>query len=218
MPTFVYIDPPPAGSSQTVTRVYVASYSSSTAGTSFTFSSCSLGTAASGRVIGIVVTGARSGTGSIPLSSGSIAGTSGSVAVTTNIQNGVAAVLSRQVDAGTTGDITVTFPYSLACCAIHVFAIYGASSATASDTVSATNSSAQTLTIPAGGVAIGGALTNTQGVSWTVTGLSQDASADLSTTSNYCTGSVESLLGGGTTVRFLPTGSSKVFQAFAAWG
>lgn len=215
MPTFVYIDP--AGAAQTVTVDYVASYVSTTAGAAHSFSSCSIGTAATGRVV-VACIAADNGVNTCALSSGTINASAASVDVTTNIKNGTAAVMSLALDSGTSADITATLSVSVSSCSVHIFAVYGAASTTPSATTSATGSTPPSITIPAGGVCVGVGNANAQGLTWTVTGVSEDADADYGPTSAYCVGSVESLLGGSTSVQFLPSGSPAKRQAFAAWG
>jgi hypothetical protein len=217
MPRFIWFDPIPAGVTQTVTRTYVTSYIDTSAGTTYSFPASSIGTAVAGRVVAVGITAESTGGNSIAVSSGTIGGNPASVTATTNTKNGAAGIIALVVGSGTTATITVTFSNAVNGCAIHVYALYGASSATAYDTDTMTSQAATTINIPAGGVALGIGYNETQDVTWTVTGMSEDGHANFDTTA-YCAASVESLIGGsGVSVRLLPSAVLRTKQAFASF-
>ena len=220
MPRFIWFDPIPPGAVQTVTRSYRASYADTTSATTYTFTGCDIGTAVAGRVVVVAVeTHTLDNKLNRTLSSGTIGGAAAGVRVTAGTTAyGTASIMSLVVAAGATATITVTMNGATDGCAIHVYALYGAASATPTDTASATDSSATTIDIPAGGVCIGCAYNRTQGVTWTLTSIVEDAHADFDVAA-YCTGSVESLIAQtGASVRLLPSTILTTRQAFAAWG
>ena len=133
--------------------------------TTYTFSSQSLGTASTSRKIVVGATGAATALRAV--STLTVAGNSASLVVAAN-ENGLNFYNSElwQVDVptGTTGDVVVTWNGGMIRGAIGVWAVYGALSA-AHATATDINSSplSKTLDIPAGGVAIGCALADTNG-------------------------------------------------------
>lgn len=120
-----------AGSSGVDASVtYVNHYESSSALSSYTFSSCSIGTAATGRrvIVGIAASGGSAATASVTIG--------GNAATQAEYLDGTASgsvpsgIYILQVDAGTTADIVVTFSSSRTSCGITVLAAYDLLSST----------------------------------------------------------------------------------------
>jgi hypothetical protein len=137
----------------TVTVAFTDSAVDAVDGTTFTFSSKSLGTAAANRKI-VVGVGER---GSTSIASVSVAGVGATqlinlVSGTSNRSN----IWIADVPTGTTGDVVVTCGTSALRCGIGVWAMYGAASSTPSDTASSVDDAGvDTLVVPANGVGIG---------------------------------------------------------------
>lgn len=128
---------------------------------SYTFSTQSIGTAATGRII-VVTVGNISLSAARTISSLTIGGNSASSVISVSDGPGTdsgyshAAIYALQVDSGTTADIIVTLSGTALRCAIGVFAIYDANSATATDTASsAADPGNASIDVSAGGVLIG---------------------------------------------------------------
>lgn len=127
---------------------------------SYTFTGASIGTASADRLVAVVVHGGANLAS--PVSPAVTIGGNAATEVLTAIGSSgnlraITSISILAVAAGTTADIVVT-GNNLTRCIIEVYAITGIPSATASDTGSATNNIAlsDTLTIPNGGVVIGG--------------------------------------------------------------
>lgn len=122
---------------------YVATVSSTTNLTTYTFSSASLGAEATDRVI-IVAFGGTAGS-SKTISSVTIGGVAATLAVNANISWAITSgIYYAAVPSGTTGDIVITFSGSMNQCVCNVFRMTGQSSntpaATGSDTTGTTTS------------------------------------------------------------------------------
>ena len=118
-----------AAKSQTAASIsYITNAASSSGLTNYTFSTQSIGTAATGRRI-IVIASGYSTTGGRTFSSVTIGGNAATSIVTASDSGGVvnsqlAGIFILQVDAGTTADIVVNFSGGMGGCDIGVFAAY----------------------------------------------------------------------------------------------
>jgi hypothetical protein len=154
MPAFVYFD-------GQATRELTAQSTDSTDLTTYTFASQGLGTETSDRFIVVAINGTPTATPR-SVSSVTVGGVSASVVVTAN-SSGLTemwqtAKVSNGGPTGTSGTVVVTFSGSMFNAQIAVYAVKGAGSNT--PTATATDTSAplsQSLSVPAGGVAIAGA-------------------------------------------------------------
>lgn len=154
---------------------YITNAASSSGLTNYTFSTQSIGTAATGRRI-IVIASGYSTTGGRTLSSVTIGGNAATSIVTASDSGGavnsqLSGIFILQVDAGTTADIVVNFSGGMGGCDIGVFAAYDLLSSTATDTGSSVaNPMTDTIDISAGGICVAGCETYTTGSSghtWT---------------------------------------------------
>lgn len=214
MSQFVYVDPsppPPAFSSS-----YVTSYVSTTAGTTHTFTGCSIGSAASGRRVLVGVTG-HTGVVAYNFNGGTIAGGAATSSANTEGNYTHAAFMYAQVDSGTTATITITYNVSVAFAAIHIFALYDLASGTPTDTARVFSSAATAIDVSAGGTVFGVGINDTAGVTWTATGVVENTHADFSTDS-YCVASVMSALGQtAMPVRLLPSTVLRTTQSYVSF-
>ena len=139
------------------TIAHTATAANSSASSSYTFSSQAFGSANSARRIIVVVGHAGSNR---TISSMTIGGVSAANIVSNETVNSADAhMYSAAVPSGTSGNVVINFNTTENRCGIGVFSMIGAASS-ATTTKSATNtaSNSQTLTVPAGGVAIAYAL------------------------------------------------------------
>lgn len=149
--------------------------SSSSALTTYTFSTRAIGTAATGRRIIVIATG-YSTTGGRTISSVSVGGNAATHVVTGTDSGGavnshLAGIYIIQVDTGTTATIDVVFSAGMAGCDVGIFAAYDLLSSTPTDTgTSNANPMTDTIDIAAGGICVAGNelyATGATGHSWT---------------------------------------------------
>lgn len=135
---------------------YVGVVSSPTNGSVFTFSSASIGSAASNRHV--IVTIGLQHTSDRTISSVTVAGQSCSSVVSELSSNKTSLAIyitDSPVTTGTTGDVVVTTNSSCNACGVGIFAAYGLASATAVNTASTTTDNAtMALTATVGGFAV----------------------------------------------------------------
>lgn len=127
---------------------------------SYTFSSASIGTAATGRLVVVGVGGVQGGSG-FTISSVTIGGNA-ATALTTLVEGtgggncAYACLYGLTVDSGTSADVVVNWSAGLASCGIGVWAVYDLLSTTPEDTgTSTTNGGSVSMDCSAGGVIIG---------------------------------------------------------------
>jgi len=137
---------------------FVTSAVTTSGGTSFTFSSQSLGAADATRYIIVSAGGQVAADNTI--SSITVQGISGSQVVTSGDGGETrASIWIIAVPTGTTGDVVVTFSGTANNCGIAVYRMVGATSAiptaTASDNSITSNAESASLTIPTGGAGVG---------------------------------------------------------------
>ena len=190
-------------SSTAATVTFVASTQDDSDQTTYTYSSQSLSTAATGRIIAVCINGFRASGGARTVSSCTIAGETGTKLVRQTSDNGDATeIWAAVVDTGTSGTISVVFSSSMANCNIGVYAIYNARILPA-DTVSEEgNSISEVLNVPTNGVAIGTATATNGGEDATWGGLTEnydDAAVGGGNSSGASTAST-----GAITVTFVP--------------
>lgn len=198
--------------------------------TTYTFAAAALGVAAANRIILVAAHGANALAASANISTVTVDGNSAARVIqllTDTSSNRAAAIYAVALAAGTTGDVVVTFGAGQSRAGVGVWAMYGAASATASDTDSATctagtptTNGAATLTVPAKGVALGVSTSGggvTVGCTWT--GLSERYDKAMETTNFDSAADLNSNAGGNIAMsaiwNFASTNGGVVF---ASWG
>lgn len=187
---------------------------------SFSFTGCDFGPAASDRYIIVTYDIGRSGTFSVdPMTVGGVTAT---LAVAENSADGNrirVAVLMAPVPTGTTGTIAVNTSAVVTYCIVSWYSVTGLSSATPVDTGS--DDAGQTLTttmdVTPGGIMVGVAGSNNSGsVTWS--GLTKDIDSSVGGTDRYSSAS-ESFVSGATglTVSATMTTNSVEALAVASW-
>ena len=140
-----------------VAASFVTSASSSADASSYTYSTISLGAAASNRKIVVTVAAYGSGNGRT-ISSLTVGGVEATqvVAATISTNSPTAAIWIASVPTGITGDIVVTWTAGMIGCDIAVFRLIGASSTAKATGTDIVNDGANTVTlfVPGGGVVI----------------------------------------------------------------
>lgn len=175
---------------------YITTTADATNLTTYTFSSQSFGTAATSRIVAVVVSGER-GSGT-PSSITSV--TIGGIAATSRISRTsdayICAIYTAAVPTGTTGDIVVTFGQAQDSCVVSIFSMYGLSDSgvpIAGGTGSTTTDNGNiAITTIKGAIVLAGAITSGS-TTYTWTGVTElyDAVTDTRTRSTaaiYATG------------------------------
>lgn len=198
--------------------------------TTYTFSAAALGTAAANRIILVAVHGANALAASANISTVTVDGNSAARVIqllTDTNSNRAAAIYAVALAAGTAGDVVVTFGAGQSRAGIGVSAMYGAASAVASDTDSATSTAGNpstggnvTLTVPAKGVALGVSTSGggvTVGCTWT--GLTERYDQAMETTNFASAADLNSNAGGNIAMsaiwNFTSTNGAVVFASWA---
>lgn len=161
---------------------YTATDTSSVSGTSYTFSSKAIGTAAADRYIVIAIS--SNGSSSNPTASSvTVAGTSCTkTAADTDLAAGPRATIAlwitnSPIASGTTADIAITYGSTNSVCSIGVWAVYGITSATptatknAKYTVGSTTTFSAALSLPTDGIVIAAeasSATSATNISWSI--------------------------------------------------
>jgi hypothetical protein len=151
--------------------------------TTYTFASQDLGTADAGRYI-VAIVHARVASGTLTLSSASIAGVSATIALqetnSSATAKSVCALVIAAVPTGTTGDVVVTFSTGALRAAIQLYRVLGIDGLTASDTATSTDSSpVGSMDIPAGGIAFAGVNNGSSSTSFAWSNLTEDVDTTL---------------------------------------
>lgn len=155
--------------------------------TIYTFSSKSLGIAATGRRIIVGILGRDSAT-AFSISGVTCGGVAMAEVVDSNNAGSFvqAAIYILQVDAGTSADIVATFSEAITSAACVVWAAYDLASSTAVASIAAFQTASAnlvlSLNVSAGGVAVGVTMNNkagSPGVTVTWAGLAEDMNADI---------------------------------------
>lgn len=194
---------------------YLTDLQNLTALTTYTFSSVSLGAAASTRVIVVFVQGVRSSGASV--SSCTVGGVSATRIETESSTNFPGALFTAVVPSGTTGDIVVTFNGTMSECAIGVYRATGMSATPADWELKSDGSSAsETLTVDVveGGAVASFALRgNNNNLTWT--GLSED----FETAFTYTAGvAINGKVGGASLFPVPATVAGKTYTVAASGG
>ena len=192
-------------SSTAATVSFTANANSTSNLTNYTFSSQALGTAATGRIIAVVVMGARSSAGARTVSSLTVGGVSAALVVRQTSDNGDAhEIWEAQVPSGTSGDVVVNFSAAMLSAGVGVYAVYNAKYQEHFTTSSEGNDLSGTLVIPENSIAIGGG-NSVGGTLGTFVGLTEnyDETVEDRTHAGAST-STASDAGGGTTIEFNP--------------
>lgn len=160
---------------------YAATDTSSVSGTSYTFASTAIGTAAADRYIVLAVS--SNGSSSNPTASSvTVAGTSCTkTAADTDVSSGRPTialwVTNSAITSGTTADIVVTYGSTNSVCSIGVWAVYGITSATPTATqntkysVGSTTTFSAALSLPTDGIVISAessSATSATNISWSI--------------------------------------------------
>ena len=194
-------------SSTAATVSFATSAVTSSSASSYTFSSQSLSTAATGRIIAVLVVGERATAGARTVSSLTVAGVSAALVVRQTSDNGDAhEIWEAQVASGTSGDIVVNFSGSMGSAGIGVYAVYDAQYQQHYTINSEGNDLSGTLVIPTNAIAIGGG-TSTSNTAGTFVGLTENFDETLEGNRTQAGGltSTASSSGGGTTIEFNPS-------------
>jgi hypothetical protein len=220
----------PAASNTLGIDVYVVFLASIVDGTDATtysagvWNGVSLGVAAANRMIVIAPMARNSGAAGV-VASASVAGTALAVVIASTgaTATNKAEIWNANIAAGTTGDISITWSLGQQRCGCGVWAVYGAGSATASDTDKTDSASAGsvTLTVPAKGVAIGVSMCTSAASSCTWVGLTENYDAIVEAGAVYHSGaSLNSNAGGNIAISSTWAGTVGTFggHAFASWG
>lgn len=142
-----------AAANQPVVLAFTAKDKDSVDRTTYTFSGLAIGAAATNRKI---VVGAFTGGSNRTIVSVKVAGASASAVVTVDTSSDIQALYQIDVPTGTTADIEIVFSAIASRCGVGVWALYNAkAAANDTDTGTGTSSVAGTISVPAGGVAIG---------------------------------------------------------------
>lgn len=122
----------------------------------YTFTSASIGTASTGRVIIVGVGGSNVTVAAITITSVTIGGVSATEISDNRSGQSYCGLYSLQVDTGTTADIVVTWSGVMSACGIGVWAAYNLLSSTPTDTGtdSASDPLNTTIDVSAGGVVV----------------------------------------------------------------
>ena len=192
-------------SSTAATVTFVAATTNSATASSYTFSSQSLSTAATGRIIAVVVAAERTSSGARTVSSLTVAGTSAALVVRQTSDNGDAfEIWEAVVASGTSGDIVVNFNASMDSCGIGVYAVYNAKYQQHFTIKAEGTSLSDTLVIPDNSIAIGGGHSTSTGATGTFVGLTENYDETIDSHISHAGGSTStaSSAGGGTTISY----------------
>lgn len=194
--------------------------------TTYSFAGLSLGTPVAGRVI--VVAGFGRSSAARTVSSISAVGNAASLVVATNSGNDAIALYSIVDETNASGTVAITFSGGMLRAGAIVWAMTGASGATASATSSDSTISSgdltTTLNVPANGAAIAAAWQNaTAGSTWSWTaGPTEDAEFTIETTANIGTGASLEYAAAQTpltvTAHSSDTGATSGVMVVGAWG
>lgn len=189
--------------------------------TTYTFSGRALGTAAANRKIIVGILNEDQNNLSTTPTSVTVAGVAASLVVFTTQSGAVpsgAHIYQADVPAGTTGDIEIVWSDSRLGNTIGLWAVYGAS-ASAHDTDTSTASPPSvTLTIPAGGVAVGVVYTAGGTATYTWTNLTENFDATHEGTGTASGASAAFASGQNATITVTPSSATTFAAAFASWG
>jgi len=193
-------------SSTAATVSFATSAVSSSNASTYTFSSQSLSTAATGRIIAVLVVGERASAGARTVSSLTVAGVSAALVVRQTSDNGDAhEIWEAQVPSGTSGDIVVNFSSSMSCCGVGVYAVYNAAYQNHFTINDEGNDLSGTLVVPTNAIAIGGG-TSTGNHAGTLVGLTENFDETLEGNRTQVGGLTSTDSGdGGTTIEFNPS-------------
>lgn len=168
--------------------------------TTYNHTGLSFGSAAADRIVVACVSGSASSTGRT-VSSATIGGVTATEVVFTACSDarGVLGIYVASVPTGTSGTVSVTWSGSMARSNAIVYAMYGAGSGTAHDTVSNSSSptSSGTIDIPADGGLIGFSYDqNNTSHTCTWTGVTEDIDAQLQSSGrNHSAGHADEMAG-----------------------
>lgn len=200
-------------SAEPAEATFVTNTASASNGSSYSFSSVGIGTAASNRLV--VVTVHWGGGSSASLTGGTIGGVTAEVAVTrTGVQ--ACGIMSAPVPSGTTATIAVTLSASADHCGIGVWAATDVSDQTPSDTANATGTgdAEAEITVPTDGFVVAAAISDTTAtVTWS--GATEKFDASLASSDRYSGAQVTTA--GSATIEVEAAAGVEVDLVAAAW-
>ena len=196
--------------------------------TNYTFSSQAIGTADAARVVVVCVSG-YSSTQDNTISSLTIGGVSAALVVNAGVGDSAEfmnEIWAAVVPTGTTGDVVVNNNNSCLRQSISVYALYGASGATASYTQTDATQTAPsaTISVPSGGVLIGATSGNTSSSpkTFTWTNLTEDVDQLIESEQQHGSASdLHATTGGSVTVTATQDSAASADSsslALASWG
>lgn len=208
------------GGGTPVALSYLGNSSSETDLTTYTFSSCALGAAATDRRIVVGAYGRDNGGASISTTALTVGGVSATKIVEvindSNIKN-VAALWVADVPTGTTGDIVVTFSTALVRAGIGWWGITGGAGGVIDSGSSASQTASAPLTVNPGGAVIGFSGDGASATTYTWSNITEDFEALVGTTSSMSGASQASLSGGSLTPSVTLSGSNGHCTVFASF-
>lgn len=215
-----WIDFPGPDVAPDVTGAFLQRTADSVDRTTYTFAAQNLGTAVAGRLIVVAVHARATGATALTVSSASIGGVSATIAVqlsSTATDTSVNAIVYAVVPTGTTGDIVVTLSRASNRCMVGAWRLVDLVSTTPTDTDSSSAANPTcSLTVSAGGYAIGAACVAVGGGSATWTGL--DEVYDAITEALTHSGASKAFPAADTpTITATLTAGSSPIGAFASW-
>ncbi len=184
--------------------------------TAYTFSGHAIGVADTNRKVVVIVNGAAAGVAVSTLTIGGVSATSvvGPVNNTMKLE-----MWQAIVPTGTTGDIVVTWGSGNIRCGIGVFAVFGAASAASATATSTADPMSASITIPGGGVCIGGgADDNTSNYAWTNLTETYDQTVEAATSHTGAADAFNTLQTGRTITCNPSNAAAGPAMVLAAWG
>lgn len=161
---------------------YQTAAASTSALTTYSFTSLALGTAAPHRRIVVAVSGITTPSGAFSIVSATIGGVSATTVATrlSALDRLGVALIIADVPTGATGDVNVTFNTGMARAQVAVWAVYGLASATAlATTGSAASPASLNINVAANNILIAAAITNASSTcTWTGVTENYDAVSD----------------------------------------
>jgi hypothetical protein len=165
---------PIPGSAAPPSKVFVAAIDDTTSQTTYTFSGANLGTPAAGRKI--VVVASSNNVSNTQVSSATIDGNAADLRIQRNFYSAAVCILDIEDASASSGDIVIVWAGGKSNCSICVYNVFGFATGAPDDTgTSRADPAAPTLTIPAGGVCIGGSVHQSATVTNTWVNLTEDA-------------------------------------------
>lgn len=183
--------------------------------TTYTFAGASIGTAAANRTILVGIAH-----NAVDISTVTVGGSSASSVVTLGGANRRCSIWQVDLATGTTADIEITFASGAQDCGVDVWAAYGILSAANDTQTSTANPMSATLSIPAGGIAVGIATCFSGSATYTWANLTEDSDQVIPASGNisYTAASTASATAQSPTITCTPSGSADNRMALCSFG